>query len=90
MANEEFIHNLKTQIIEYLNLMDIKPEDIKNDAPLFGPESEIELDSIDAIELSVLMEREYGLKITDPKKGRKVMASVDKMADYILENAKDI
>lgn len=88
MADEELVHKLKTQIIKYLNLMDIEPEDIKSDAPLFGPESEIELDSIDAIELTVLMEREYDLKITDPKKGRKVMASVDKMADYITDNGK--
>lgn len=88
MADEALVHKLKTQIIKYLNLMDIEPEDIKSDAPLFGPESEIELDSIDAIELTVLMEREYDLKITDPKKGRKVMASVEKMADYITENGK--
>jgi acyl carrier protein len=88
MAKEELLLQLKTQIIKYLNLMDIEPEDIKNDAPLFGPESEIELDSIDAIELSVLMEREYDLKITDPKKGRKVMASVNVMADFIIENGK--
>ncbi len=88
MAKEALILKLKTQIIKYLNLMDIEPEDIENDAPLFGPDSDIELDSIDAIELSVLMEREYGLKITDPKKGRKVMASIDKMADYIVENGK--
>ncbi len=88
MANEELILKLKTQIIEYLNLMEIEPEDIVNDAPLFGPDSDIELDSIDAIELSVLMEREYGIKITDPKKGRKVMTSIDKMVEYILENGK--
>jgi len=88
MAKEALILKLKTQIIKYLNLIDIEPEDIENDAPLFGPDSDIELDSIDAIELSVLMEREYGLKITDPKKGRKVMASIDKMADYIVENGK--
>ncbi len=88
MAKEDLLLKLKTQIIKYLNLMDIEPEDIKNDAPLFGPESEIELDSIDAIELSVLMEREYGLKITDPKKGRKIMASVNVMADFIIENGK--
>ncbi len=86
MANEELVNKLKEQIIQYLNLIDVTPEDIKSEAPLFGPDSEMELDSIDAIELTVLLEREYGIKITDPKKGRKVMSSVDKMADYILEN----
>ena len=88
MANEELILKLKTQIIEYLNLMDFKPEDIDSEAPLFGQESNIDLDSIDAIELSVLLEREYGLKITDPKEGRKIMTSVKNIADYIIENGK--
>ena len=88
MAHEELILKLKSQIIKYLNLMEVEPEDIKNDAPLFGPESNIALDSIDAIELSVLLEREYDLKITDSKEGKKVMYSVDKMAEYIVENGK--
>jgi acyl carrier protein len=88
MAHEELILKLKTQIIQYLNLMEVEPEDIKNDAPLFGPESNIYLDSIDAIELSVLLEREYDLKITDSKEGKKIMTSVNKMVEYIVENGK--
>ena len=88
MANEELVTKLKEQIIEYLNLIDIKPEDIDNEAPLFGPESTVNLDSIDAIELSVLLDREYGIKITDPKKGRKAMASINSLISYIEENGK--
>lgn len=88
MANEELVTKLKEQIIEYLNLIDIKPEDIDNEAPLFGPESNVNLDSIDAIELSVLLDREYGIKITDPKKGRKAMASINSLISYIEENGK--
>lgn len=88
MAKEELILKLKEQMIEYLNLIDIKPEDIDNDAPLFGPESNVNLDSIDAIEISVLLDREYGLKITDPKKGRKAMASINALVEYIEENGK--
>ncbi|HNP17067.1 MAG TPA: acyl carrier protein [Fulvivirga sp.] len=88
MAHEELELKLKTQIIKYLNLMELEPADIKTDAPLFGPDSPIDLDSIDAIELSVLLEREYDLKITDPKQGKKVMASVEKMIEYIVANDK--
>jgi len=75
---------LKEQIIQYLNLLDIKPEAIKDDEPLFG--ETLGLDSIDALELSVLMEREYGLKITDPAEGRKILYDVNSMAAYILAN----
>ena len=57
---EELIVELKKQIIEVLNLEDVKPEDIDNDAPLFG--EGLGLDSIDALELIVLMEKNYGIK----------------------------
>ena len=88
MAHEELTLKLKTQIIEYLHLLEFKPEDIVTDAPLFGPESKIDLDSIDGIELSVLLEREYDIKITDSKKAKKVMFSVATMVAYIAEQGK--
>ena len=81
--SEDQKRKLKQQIIEYLNLLDIEPDDIKNDEPLFGPEGNLELDSIDSVELIVLLEREYGLKITDPKEGRKILIDVNTMYDYI-------
>lgn len=79
---------LKRQIIDYLNLIDIEPEDLKDDSPLFGPEGDLGLDSIDSVELLVLLEREYELKITDPKEGRKVLVDVNSMAQYIIDNEK--
>lgn len=85
MDRSELVQNLKAQIIEQLNLMDMTPEDIADDAQLFG--EEIGLDSIDSFELIVLMEREYGVKITDPKEGRQILATVSAMADYILEKS---
>ncbi|MBL4586449.1 MAG: acyl carrier protein [Flavobacteriales bacterium] len=87
MEAAELKVKLKTQIIEYLNLLDITPEDMADDDQLFGPK--FDLDSIDALELSVLLEREYGIKITDPTEGRKVLVTVDSMAEYILANKKD-
>lgn len=75
---------LKEQIIQFLNLTDKKPEDIKDDEPLFG--EGLGLDSIDSIELIVLLSREYGISIQDPKEGRKVLVDINTMADYIEQH----
>ncbi len=72
---------LKQQIIDALNLQGMKPEDIDDNAPLFG--EGLGLDSIDSLELMVLLERSYGIKIEDAREGRKVLTSVATMADYI-------
>jgi acyl carrier protein len=77
-------HQLKEQIIKYLNLTTMKPEDIKDDMPLFG--GGLGLDSIDSLELIVLLEREYGIKINDPKEGRKILVDVNTMLAYIEKN----
>ena len=78
---EELILELKKAIIETLNLEEVKPEDIDNDAPLFG--DGLGLDSIDALELIVLMEKRYGIKLQDPAAGREIFRSIHVMADYI-------
>lgn len=77
---------LKEQIVQYLNLLDVNPADIKDDELLFG--GDLGLDSIDSLELVVLLEREYGIKITNPAEGRKILVDVNHMADYIIKNAK--
>lgn len=81
MGTPELKHELKVKIIEFLNLIDTKPEDIKDDQPLFG--EGLGLDSIDSIELIVLLDRTYGIKIQDPKEGRKILVDVNTMVDYI-------
>ncbi len=73
---------LKKQIVQYLNLLDVKPEDIRDDEPLFG--GDLGLDSIDSLELVVLLEREYGIKINNPSEGRKILVDVNHMADFII------
>ena len=75
---------LKNAIIEALNLEDVKPEEIDNDAPLFG--EGLGLDSIDALELIVLMEKKYGIKLKDASEGRKIFQSIHVMADYIAQH----
>ncbi len=75
---------LKQQIIEVLNLQDIVPQDIADDAPLFG--EGLGLDSIDALELLMLLDKNYGIKIEDPKMSKVIFASVNTMAAYIDEH----
>jgi acyl carrier protein len=75
---------LKVQIIEQLNLENLTPSDIKNDMPLFG--EELGLDSIDALEFIVLLEQNYGLKISNPSEGKDIFFSVDTLAAFIEKN----
>jgi acyl carrier protein len=84
METEALVVQLKEHIIKYLNLVSLTPDDIKNNEPLFG--EGLGLDSIDSLELIVLLEREYGIKITDPKEGRKVMGDINSMVDYIQKH----
>jgi len=82
MEKEELKQKLKVQIIQFLNLTELTPEDIKDDEPLFG--DGLGLDSIDSLELIVLLKKEYGITIQDPKAGRKILVDVNTMADFIL------
>ena len=81
---EELILELKQQIIEVLNFEDMTPADIETEAPLFG--EGLGLDSIDALELIVLLDKGYGIKLADPKAGKEVFKSVRVMAEYIQAN----
>lgn len=81
---EALIKELKEEIVEQLNLEDITPEEIGDNDQLFG--SGLGLDSIDALELIVLLDKNYGIKITDPKEGKKIFESVAVMAAYIKEH----
>jgi len=83
---EELIGKLKVQIIEQLNLEDMEPEDIDAEEPLFG--NGMGLDSIDALELIVLLEKEYGIKIQNPKDGQKIFFSLKSMAEFITAHQK--
>lgn len=75
---------LKEKIIEQLNLEDIAIEEIADTDPLFG--EGLGLDSIDALELIVMLDKDYGIKLADPKQGRTIFESIDSMAAYIEEH----
>ena len=83
---DNLILQLKNQIIEVLNLEDMTPEDIDAEAPLFG--DGLGLDSIDALELIVLLEREYGIKLSNPAEGKRIYKSIASIADYVSKNRK--
>ena len=81
---DALINELKTKIIEALKLDGVTPEDIDADAPLFG--EGLGLDSIDALELMLLLEKNYGIKLKNPAEGKDVFKSVRTMAEYIKAN----
>lgn len=83
---ENLILQLKNQIIEVLNLEDMTADDIDAGAPLFG--EGLGLDSIDALELIVLLEREYGIKLSNPAEGKEIFSSIASIADYVSKNRK--
>jgi acyl carrier protein len=84
MEMNELKKELKQQIIEFLNLTPLTPDEIKDDEPLFG--DGLGLDSIDSLELIVLLKRNYGITIQDPKEGRKVLVNINTMVEYIERN----
>jgi acyl carrier protein len=84
MNNEELKREFKIHLIKYLNLLDVLPDAIKDDQPLFG--EGLGLDSIDSVELIVLLDREYGVKIKNPKDGRHILKDVNTIVEYIINN----
>lgn len=80
----ELTQELKAKIITQLNLEDLTVEDLDDQTPLFG--DGLGLDSIDALELIVMLDKSYGIKLSDPKEGRKVFETIQTMADFIEAN----
>lgn len=82
----ELVLELKELIIEALNLEEMTPSDIDNDAPLFG--EGLGLDSIDALELIVLLEKKYGIRLANPSEGKAIFKSINTIAEYVEKNRK--
>lgn len=82
---EQLMQELKEALIESLNLEEITPEEIENDAPLFGDEG-LGLDSIDALEIILILERNYGIRIANPAEGKSIFYSVRTLAEFITAN----
>ncbi|MEN8690432.1 MAG: phosphopantetheine-binding protein [Desulfobacterales bacterium] len=82
---EQLISELKVKIVDLLDLTNIQPEDIDADSPLIG--GKLELDSIDVLEMVIMIEKDYGLRIENRELGEKVFATLAAMATYIADNA---
>lgn len=80
----ELRQELKEKIVEQLNLEDVSVGEIADDDSLFG--DGLGLDSIDALELIVMLDKDYGIRLSDPKEGKKIFESIEVMAKYIEEN----
>lgn len=84
---EQIIQELKEHLIEELNLEEITPEEINADAPLFGGDG-LGLDSIDALEIILILEKNYGVKLANSTEAKPVFYSVRTLAEYIVNNRK--
>ncbi len=84
ISREDLKLEFKQHLINYLNLLDVNVDDIKDDEELFG--GDLGLDSIDSVELIVLLDREYGIKIKNPTEGRQILVNVNTIVDYIITN----
>lgn len=82
---DALIAELKQKVIEVLNLEELSAEEINENTPLFGADG-LGLDSIDALELIVLLDKEYGIRLSDPKQGKEIFYSIATMAEYIQKN----
>lgn len=83
---EELTKELKEEIIEALNLEEMTPEDVDENDALFG--DGLGLDSIDALELIVLLDKKYGIKLANPAEGKAIFKSIATIADYVSKNRK--
>ncbi len=83
---KELIKELKEEIISALNLEEMSADDIDENADLFG--DGLGLDSIDALELIVLLEKKYGIKLANPSAGKEIFKNVSTIADYVSKNRK--
>ena len=85
---DELIKELRQELVKQLNLEEMLPDTFDENTPLFG--EGLGLDSIDSLELVVLLDRNYGLKLKDPKEGRTVFYSIRTMAEYIYNKRQNV
>ena len=85
---EKLLKELQIKIVEVLNLVDVQPEDIKEDDQLVG--GNLGIDSIDVLEMVIMIEKDYGLKIDNKELGTKVFATLKTLAGYIYKNSPEL
>ena len=83
MTREELIGELKALIVREAE-KDVAPDAITDDEVLFGPDAKLALDSLDALQLSMALQKKYGVRLADSKETRRVFANVATLADFLL------
>ncbi len=84
---DKLVEELKNKTLELLDLNYVNPAEVNADTPLFGDDDSLGLDSIDALEIVIMLEKDYGVRIDNKELGRKVMVSFSTLASYVKENA---
>ena len=87
MEIEELKNDLKKMIIKECEKDDVTPDDIADDVELFSPESGLELDSLDTLQISMGLQKAYGIRLVDPKEFRRIVTTVENLAHYLVDNA---
>lgn len=85
---EKLLEGLKFKIVEILNLIDVQPDEILDDDPLVG--GSLGIDSIDVLEMVIMIEKDYGVRIDNRELGVKVFSSLRTLAEYIYENSQEL
>jgi len=84
MDIQKIKYDIKTMIIEECEKDDFEPNDIRDDIELFSPQSGLELDSLDALAISMGLQKMYGVRLGDSKEFRRTVTTIDKLTDYII------
>ena len=85
MEIQELKHKLKVMIIDECEKEDIEADDVPNDVELFSPASGLELDSLDALTISMALQNQFGIRVGDPKAFRRIITTTDALAEYIMK-----
>jgi acyl carrier protein len=85
LPTEELRHEIKQLIIDTLNIKDVTPGDVPNDAPLFAENNPMGLDSIDGIEIIMAVQRKYDVRIDDQNLSRFILESINTIADFVVK-----
>lgn len=86
MDSEKLKYDLKKMIIDECEKEDISPEDIADDVELFSEKSGLELDSLDALQISMGLQNKFGIRLGDSKEFRRIVTTINDLARYVNEH----
>ncbi len=87
MPNQDFLNSFKANLFDWLNIDIISPEELTDDEPLFGDQSRVGLDSLDAVELVVMLQRHYGIPQKEFQDHKELFKNIATLAEYVQAHA---